>query len=538
VDRYVGLVYSAALRQVREPALSEDICQAVFLILARKAKSLQPGVILPGWLIRTTHLCALDTLKTESRRRVREQRYAAMAPTETPFIDTASEGDSAALATAVDRALAHLGDVDRGAIVLRYMEDQPVARVAAALGLSEDAASKRLQRALVKLRDYFVRHPITPSVAVIAATMEHLPRGTPPTALSTLISSAAAGGGAAAVTGSSASMAKAAIKVMFWTKAKLTAAAVAVALLGTAAVGTMSIVRAQAQSPSPTSSQAITPPAVDTPASSGSGSGSGGGAIGKLADGVSIELIGLSNSPSNGKNWWRADGTSLPDAPYAKMNGRYHIESGTADVSREAAVRINRKLDKDAESATVWWGLQPSSGSMGGGMNRPRSPDVEGEIFSIPAGSPVTVRADVAAGPWATLFTAGPNGQSGGMTQPGGGGLSYSVSPGFANNGRTYFAVAVSHEDGAASAGKRSRDYRVVVIDKAGHQEVANGGGSATGGSTMAGTYNTSVPPTNIQQLLYQSRPFDQWIEIRNVCIDPAHPTQPTIATSDAPPGL
>jgi hypothetical protein len=220
------------------------------------------------------------------------------------------------------------------------------------------------------------------------------------------------------------------------------------------------------------------------------------------------------------------------------MNGRFRFEGAADDVNREVAVRINRKLDKDTEPATVSWDLAPSNGSMGPGMNRPCSPDIEAEVFAIPTGSSVTVRADVAAGPWTTLFTAGPYGMSGGMSQPGGGGgLSYSISPGVVGNGRTYVAVAVSREGNDTNRQKRM-DHRLLVLDKAGHQEVAQSGGSAGGGSTMAGTYNTSFPPANIKQFLYQSRPFDQWIEIRNVCIDPAHPTQPTVATSDAPPGL
>src|SRR5215469_14895368 len=73
VSRYINLVYSVAMRQVHDPHLAEEITQAVFVILARKAAALGPGTILSGWLYRTTQFVSADALKAQRRRQLHEQ---------------------------------------------------------------------------------------------------------------------------------------------------------------------------------------------------------------------------------------------------------------------------------------------------------------------------------------------------------------------------------------------------------------------------------------------------------------------------------
>src|SRR5215510_1101597 len=84
VRRHAGLVHSAALRQVRDPDLAEEITQTVFILLARKADSLGPNTIVPGWLYRTTRYVAAAALRVQRRRERREQEAHMLAtPDET-----------------------------------------------------------------------------------------------------------------------------------------------------------------------------------------------------------------------------------------------------------------------------------------------------------------------------------------------------------------------------------------------------------------------------------------------------------------------
>jgi len=71
VSRHVNLVYSVALRQVRDPHLAEEVAQGVFIILARKAKSLSPKTILSGWLCRTARYVSIRSVRNERRRQFR-----------------------------------------------------------------------------------------------------------------------------------------------------------------------------------------------------------------------------------------------------------------------------------------------------------------------------------------------------------------------------------------------------------------------------------------------------------------------------------
>ena len=165
VQRHVNLVYSAALRQVNGDAhLAQDVAQTVFTDLARKAGSLANRDSLTGWLYTSAHFAAAKIIRGEHRRRDREEKFMRE-----PIAETAPELDWEQLRPTLDDAMHELKEADREAILLRYFENRPFAEVGAKLGLNENAARMRVERALEKLRAALTQRGVTTAADSVGA---------------------------------------------------------------------------------------------------------------------------------------------------------------------------------------------------------------------------------------------------------------------------------------------------------------------------------------------------------------------------------
>jgi len=220
VARNVDLVYSAALRLVGgDTHLAEDVTQTVFVDLVQKAGGLPGDGVLAGWLHQHACYTASKAVRTERRRQAREQTAMEMSA-----LDQSNEPSWELIAPHLDEGLNQLDAKDRDALVLRFLKQQDLRAVGVALGISDDAAQKRVSRALDKLRELLSRRGITTTAAALSVVLAANAVRAAPVGLVVTISTTAALGGTAA-TATIASQA-----TMNWINAKAISAIIAAAL--------------------------------------------------------------------------------------------------------------------------------------------------------------------------------------------------------------------------------------------------------------------------------------------------------------------
>lgn len=190
VRRRIGLVYSVAWRHTRDAQRAEDVTQAVFTALARKAGDLARRPVLVGWLYRSAQFAASDAVRAEVRRQAREQEAHIMNECERE----APEPDWPALRPVLDEGLNALEERDRDAVLLRFFDGQSFAEIGTNLNLTENAARMRVERALGKLHAVLARRGVKSTAAALGVALGGQAGVAAPAGLAASVTGGALGG--------------------------------------------------------------------------------------------------------------------------------------------------------------------------------------------------------------------------------------------------------------------------------------------------------------------------------------------------------
>jgi RNA polymerase sigma factor (sigma-70 family) len=265
IARHYPWVRAAAMRRVHDAHLADDVAQAVFILLMEKRPAFSSEAVLAAWLFQTMRYASAHALRSQRRRAYHESRAADEAAAATTMRAAGSESSSdqwSEIAPLLDQSVARLRREDRQVVLLRFYQQKTYGAVGAAMGISEEAARKRVDRAVEKLRHALTRRGVAvPSASVLATTL--LTHTTPTTPVVPLTATTAAASGAAA-----GQIAKGI--AMSWTPAKIAAVTIIV-VAGIPAVATVAYLSLgsnhppAAQPSAPQSQVAQSPDATTTP---------------------------------------------------------------------------------------------------------------------------------------------------------------------------------------------------------------------------------------------------------------------------------
>jgi RNA polymerase sigma factor (sigma-70 family) len=247
VWRHGALVLNVARRLLGSSADIEDVFQATFLTLARKASAIRRGTAVGSWLYKVAYRLAVRVRQDAARSRRRQLTDIEVAP---------QQHEDGELAAVLAEEVSRLPERYRAAVVLCYLQGATTEQAARVLGCPRGTVLSRLSSARQRLRQRLVRRGIAPVVAATAVTFGEVASATPPAELVASVVGAAlafAAGRAAVpmVSPHAAALARGALQAMLWNKIKITAAMLCVVALAGSGAGWLSRQRAGVQAAPP-----------------------------------------------------------------------------------------------------------------------------------------------------------------------------------------------------------------------------------------------------------------------------------------------
>jgi RNA polymerase sigma factor (sigma-70 family) len=507
VRRNLPFVYGCAVRQVRDDVhLAEDVAQAVFILLATRGARIRlsrPGATLQSWLFITTRFAAANALKMRARRRYHERHAAKRrAAAHDP---TTRDDPWPSMAPLLDEAIARLSETDRSGVLLRFFSNKTFRQVGAALGMSEEAARKRVRRAVGKMRSFFASRGVAVSGgALMTALAVNAPIAvTPALALSVINSTLAATltTGALGTTGSSAAyaIAKGALSMFQVARIKLVSAACAVTL----AVG----VAGAAMVTSAFSLVAWQDPKAPSRAASVTTF------IARFDDGLAVEFLGIQKLGARDDKWWYPDGSASPERcdPPGGSNEPPHTH-----------LLLFRVTADNAPAVGISFSIDPKSNWSSDEATRNGARIEGGHCVTIRAeGESADVSVLLAPGQWESVVTCeqldathASAGKHGGVI------FSPTIdAPNPLAGNQPGALVTVSHS-------VTDYEYRVIGHDANGVEHVARPGNSCIAGAVRQGIYYFDQTVDELRTISFQVRPYDHTATFANLTLDPDKPSK------------
>jgi RNA polymerase sigma factor (sigma-70 family) len=503
VRRYVDLVYSCAKRQVGGDAhLAEDVTQSTFLLLAQKAEHVPTDRPLSSWLVKAAGYFAANARRARERRFTHEQKAAQMAPSESEPI----EPEFQPLSPMLDLGISKLPREYRDALLLRFFEKKSLRQIGQTLGVSEEAAQKRVSRAVDKLREFFVGRGVTTiSAAALAALLTNESVNAAPAELAATVVSAA--GATAAGVAAAAVPVKMTLFALLTQKVKIAAIVGMVLALGIGGAIAMDGYgsRRTSKSVTPAPSPARAP--ARTPANW----------IASFSDGTKVEVLALTD-PSKNNQWWALDGSPTVDPKFRA--------AGTINMTYKLARRIDLVVHLtgaalDKKSLTVRSDAPSRSATLANGSTTNRFVRI---YIPVPMGAASgNLRVGLAGGAWTSeLNLPCANGED---------------PPAGSSGAGLAFEEIVEEPGGTLvrmNTGSllelQSEDREVIVM--LGGKELRP---AATISSGSRFTYTFHCKRSDVTQIIARSRPY-QWIEMKNVAFAPSAEATAVAVSSSAIP--